>query len=89
MYGGLINSETEFPCNDDEPLKCGFFRIGKDASGRWWLVDPSNKPFFSAGLNSIYPQDNPVFDDIFPGGGAEWAASVQDLLEVAKINTMG
>jgi len=89
MYGGLINSETEFSCNDDEPLKCGFFRTGKDASGRWWLVDPSNKPFFSAGLNSIYPQDNPVFDDIFPGGGAEWAASVKDLLEVAKINTMG
>ena len=89
MYGGLAGTGIDFPCGDDEPLKCGFFRTGRDALGLWWLVDPSNQPFFSAGLNSIYPQDNPAFDDIFPGGGDDWAASVKDLLETAKINTMG
>jgi len=55
MYGGIVGTGVEFPCNDDEPLQCGFFRTGKDESGHWWLVDPANQPFFSAGLNSIYP----------------------------------
>jgi hypothetical protein len=89
MYGGIVNIGTEFPCNDDEPLKCGFFRTVKDISGRWWLVDPSNQPFFSAGLNSVYPQESPVFDEIFPNGLQDWTNSVRDLVETASINTLG
>jgi len=89
MYGGIISSGEDFPCNDEEPLRCGFFRTGKDSSGRWWLVDPANRPFFSAGLNSIYPQDSPVFDEVFPDGLKGWTASVKDLVEKGKINTLG
>ena len=89
MYGGIVGTGTEFPCRDDEPLRCGFFRTGQDAAGRWWMVDPLNQPFFSAGLNSIYPQDNPAFEDLFPGGLADWTDSVKELVEQGNINTLG
>lgn len=31
----------------------GFFRVGKDVDGRWWLVDAQNRPFFYRGVTSI------------------------------------
>ena len=33
---------------------------------RWWLVDPSNRPFFSAGLDSVYPDSDENFAAHFP-----------------------
>jgi hypothetical protein len=31
----------------------GFFRIERDGDGRWWLVDPLGRPFWSVGLTGI------------------------------------
>jgi hypothetical protein len=31
----------------------GFFRVGTDENGRWWLVDPAGRPFLYRGVTSI------------------------------------
>jgi hypothetical protein len=31
----------------------GFFRVGRDTAGRWWLVTPDDKPFFYRGVTSV------------------------------------
>ncbi len=31
----------------------GYYRVGKDATGRWWFVTPDNKPFFFRGVTSV------------------------------------
>jgi hypothetical protein len=31
----------------------GFFRVDRDADGRWWLVDPTGRAFWSIGLTGV------------------------------------
>ncbi len=31
----------------------GFFRVDRDDDGRWWLVDPTGRPFWSVGVTGI------------------------------------
>ena len=31
----------------------GFFRVGKDDTGRWWFMTPENTPFFFRGVTSV------------------------------------
>jgi hypothetical protein len=34
------------------PGKC-FFTVGQSASGTWWFIDPSGKPFITLGVTSV------------------------------------
>ena len=86
-FGGILNTGLEFSCQQNE--KCGFFRRKKDSTGRWWLVNPLNNPFFSAGLDSIYPDTEENLNNNFPGGLGEWAMSVYEKLVEVGVNTMG
>ncbi|MCC5831122.1 MAG: hypothetical protein JJU36_16905 [Phycisphaeraceae bacterium] len=31
----------------------GFFRVGKDTDGRWWLIDPDGRPFYYKGICAL------------------------------------
>ena len=86
-FGGILNNGLQFPCDQHE--KCGFFRTKKDYSSRWWLVDPLDNPFFSAGLDSIYPDTDDNLDSNFPGGLGKWVMSVYEKLLEVGVNTMG
>ena len=33
----------------------GFFRVGQDHAGRWWLLDPFGAPFFMRGVHGLRP----------------------------------
>ena len=32
----------------------GFFRAGRDDAGRWWLIDPDDRPFFLRGVHGVH-----------------------------------
>jgi hypothetical protein len=49
----------------------GFFRVGKDWQGRWWLIDPDGKPFFYKGVTSINRAGLPGGRRAEPGPYAE------------------
>lgn len=34
----------------------GFFRVGRTHGGRWWLLDPEGRPFFSRGVAAVNRQ---------------------------------
>jgi hypothetical protein len=56
---------TYFPARAAEPApqirfsptsisgKPGFFRVGQDTEGRWWLISPNDKPFFYQGATAL------------------------------------
>ncbi|MBL9213547.1 MAG: hypothetical protein JNL92_23985 [Opitutaceae bacterium] len=31
----------------------GFFRVGQDATGRWWMIDPDGRPVFLRGVHGV------------------------------------
>lgn len=31
----------------------GFFRVGQDAAGRWWLIDPAGTPFYGKAVQGV------------------------------------
>ena len=31
----------------------GFFRVGQDAAGRWWLIDPADRAFFAKAVHGV------------------------------------
>jgi hypothetical protein len=31
----------------------GFFRVGQDAAGRWWMIDPAGRPFFCRAVHGV------------------------------------
>lgn len=44
--------------------QAGFFRIGQSAQGRWWFLDPQDRPFFYRGVTSVNPR--------YPSPYAQW-----------------
>jgi len=36
----------------------GFFRVGQDPSGRWWLIDPDGQPVFLRGVHGVRAPGN-------------------------------
>ncbi|MCE9613821.1 MAG: hypothetical protein K8T26_06060 [Lentisphaerae bacterium] len=70
----------------------GFFRTGRDARGRWWLIDPDGHPFLSTGVNAVRP--NPTTKgrlsmEAHFGSEANWATNTAALLRDAGFNTLG
>ncbi len=60
----------------------GFFRVGQTRGGRWWLIDPRDRPFFACAVNGVEAGEaegaDPVdrargwgFNTLGVGGGAE------------------
>lgn len=37
--------------------RVGFFRVGPDATGRWWLIDPDGAPIFLRGVHGVRAAD--------------------------------
>ncbi len=33
--------------------RAGFFRVGRDEAGRWWLLDPAGEPFFVKAVHDV------------------------------------
>lgn len=73
----------------------GFFTLGR-RQGRWWLIAPSGKPFFSIGLNHIdpaslrYPENIHIWRESYGGSTARWIReSVVPNLQRWGFNTVG
>lgn len=76
----------------DRAKATGFFRTGRDAQGRWWLIDPEGRPFLTVGVNAIRP--NPTTKGRLAmearfGSEAAWATNTAALLRGAGFNTLG
>lgn len=77
----------------------GFFRIDRDAAGRWWLVDPDGKKFFSTGVNVVSPLgDYAPKEDRYPyheavltkyGSEDRWADETAARMRAWGWNTVG
>ena len=86
QYGGFTDIKGE---------KTGFFHT-QQIDGRWWLVTPEGKPFFSLGINHIDPaslryQENiHIWQEKYNASTTEWLKkSVKPNLEKWGFNTMG
>ena len=73
----------------------GFFTLGR-LSGRWWLVAPDGKPFFSLGLNHIdpaslrYPENIHLWREEYGGSTTRWIReAVAPNLKDWGFNTVG
>lgn len=73
----------------------GFFTLGR-RGGRWWLITPEGRPFFSLGLNHIdpaslrYPENIRIWRDKYGGSTTRWIReSVAPNLKKWGFNTVG
>ena len=73
----------------------GFFTLGR-RGGRWWLITPEGRPFFSLGLNHIdpaslrYPENIRIWRDKYGGSTTRWIReSVAPNLRKWGFNTVG
>ncbi len=53
-FPGHTNETGADAAGDVIASPTGFFRVAEHA-GRWWLVDPDGRPFFSAGCDCVSP----------------------------------
>lgn len=44
----------------------GFHRVGQDASGRWWFVDPAGRPFFLRAVGDVRASTEPSGPGVTP-----------------------
>lgn len=55
-HAGEADPSAE-PLNDFRPETLrgteGFFRAGQDSDGRWWLIDPRDRPFFCRAVHGV------------------------------------
>ena len=72
-----------------------FFTLGR-RGGRWWLITPEGRPFFSLGLNHIdpaslrYPENIRIWRDKYGGSTTRWIReSVAPNLKKWGFNTVG
>jgi hypothetical protein len=63
----------------------GFFRADRDAEGRWWLVDPRGRPFWSLGTTGVRttseatpPAGREFLYEALPGPDGPFAAAWSD-----------
>lgn len=73
----------------------GFFTLGK-VDGRWLLITPDGKPFFTLGLNHIdpaslrYPENIHIWEDTYEGSTLKWIReSVVPNLKTWGFNSVG
>ena len=73
----------------------GFFTLGR-RGGRWWLITPEGRPFFSLGLNHIdpaslrYPENIRIWRGKYGGSTTRWIQeSVAPNLKKWGFNTVG
>ena len=72
----------------------GFFTIGK-RNGRWWLVTPEGKRFFSIGINHIdsatlrYTENAYIWRDKYGNSMQKWLKQVREDLRNWGFNTVG
>ena len=73
----------------------GFFTLGR-RGGRWWLITPEGRPFFSLGLNHIdpaslrYPENIRIWRGKYGGSTTRWIReSVAPNLRKWGFNTVG
>jgi hypothetical protein len=72
----------------------GFFTIARH-SGRWWLITPEGKRFFSIGLNHIdsatlrYSENADIWRDKYGNSMKKWLAQVRSDLHDWGFNTVG
>ncbi len=69
----------------------GFFRLEKTQEGRWWLVTPEGRGFFSHGVGVIRPtwSAESAFEQRFASDKERWAASALAMLRDLGMNTIG
>jgi len=78
-----------------QPEPFGYFTLGQ-RNGRWWLITPSQVPFFSIGLNHIdpaslrYPENIHIWREKYGGSTIRWIReSVVPNLREWGFNTVG
>jgi hypothetical protein len=78
-----------------QPQPSGFFTLGR-RRGRWWLITPAGRPFFSLGLNHIdpaslrYPENLHIWRDKYGNSMKRWLAeSVAPNLRAWGFNSVG
>ncbi len=79
----------------EEVSKKGFFRLEK-TKGRWWLLHPDGKLFFSRGLNHVdpstlrYPENIHIWTERYANSMETWLkTSVAPNLQAWGFNTLG
>jgi len=78
-----------------ENLTGGYFKV-EQRKGRWWLITPEGKPFFSVGMNHIdpasmrYPENIHIWREKYQGSTTRWLReSVAKNLKEWGFNTVG
>jgi hypothetical protein len=69
--------------------KAGFFRVGRSVNGKWWLIDPSDKPFYHMGCTGLNAGGMGGRRMRMPPVAAETAARWVGLLRDWDFNAMG
>jgi hypothetical protein len=70
----------------------GFFRVGRAASGRWWLIDPDGHAFLHIGVAGVYQGPTPIAAQTTRERFATpdaWATAALDLLREHGFNGLG
>lgn len=101
VAGGLMTSiqpslGTAAPSasNDTSTARLMFFTVGK-RRGRWWLITPEGKPFFTIGLNHLdaaslrYVENRHIWNDHYGNSMQNWLQEVRKDLEGWGFNTVG
>lgn len=101
VAGSLATYILTWPLNDSSikislsKTSKGFFSVDR-RNGRWWLITPDGKPFFSIGLNHIdpaslrYPENIHIWQDKYDGSTITWLKeSVAKNLSAWGFNTLG
>lgn len=86
LYHGSIHNRVSSKAT-------GYFRTHKGDNGRWWLLDPTGRIFYSLGVNSIRRKPtvsgDPAFKRKWGGSESFWARSVTSQLLSYGFNTSG
>src|SRR4051794_15297006 len=52
----------------------GFFQVGQDASGAWWLLDPAGRPFWCKAVHGVSASTSPSEGELPPDAAARLRA---------------
>lgn len=71
------------------PARRGFYSLDRGADGRWWLIEPGGRPFFSIGMNHIdpatlrYPENGDLWRRKYGNSMERWLRGTvrKDLIE--------
>jgi hypothetical protein len=97
LFAALLAFAAPGPACRADAAAPGFFRVSEEG-GRWWLVDPEGRPFFSTGVNLFHAGSDPARYDprapeyaalrLYPGFEA-WCATARERLRAWGFNTLG